>query len=164
VTAGGLAGGPPPGWLDVRASAGVAGRFLALELELHRRLGELAGTEQEPARRSFLAAASMGHAWRASLFEPLLPVSVGLPGREELVVLPPAELQRLQAAGPEALLDEVYPQLVREYEATAALVPPASDGPLALAAARAAADLRRMLPEGTGQRTSDAANLLRGPI
>lgn len=164
MSAGAGDGGPPPGWLDVRASAGVAGRFLALELELHRRLGELVRAEGDPARCSFLAAASMGHAWRAGLFEPLLPVSVGLPGREELVVLPPAELARLQGATAETLVDEVYPQLVEEYEATAALVPPVSDGPLALASARAASDLRRMLVEATGQRTSEAANLLRGPI
>lgn len=164
MSSGADAAGPPAGWLDVRASAGVAGRFLARELELYRRLGELAGTEADPARHSFLAAASMAHAWRADLFEPLLPVSVGLPPREQLVVLPPAELERIRSAAAEVLLDEVYPQLVEEYEATAALVPAVSDGPLALAAARAAADLRRMLGGATGRRTTETANLLRGPI
>jgi hypothetical protein len=150
VTSGAAAPAELAGWLDVRASAAVAGRFLAVERELHRRLGVLAGTVEDPLLRCGLAAASMGHAWRAALFELLLPVSVGLPGEDELAVLPPADSARLDALdGGEGTLQrlhqDVYARLLEEYEATAAGVPRVSDGPLALAATRAAADLRRIL-------------------
>lgn len=140
-------------WLDVRASAAVAGRFVALEQELHRRLGVLAVTAEPPAARCFLAEASLAHAWRAALFEALLPVSIGLPAGEELVVLPGPDLARLShleaADEPVTLLcTETYPALVEAYEATAAAVSPVSDGPLALAARRAAGDLRRVMERG----------------
>jgi hypothetical protein len=140
-------------WLDVRTSAAVTGRFVAVERDLHRRLGALAASARPPAVRCYLAEASLSHAWRACLFEALLPVSVGLPRAEEVVVLPAADLVRLSrlddAEAPvDLLLDEIYPAIAESYEATAAAVPAVSDGPLALAARRAAADLQVLLARG----------------
>jgi hypothetical protein len=142
-------------WLDARASAELVGALVALELSLHGRTGALAAEVEQPALCSYLAMASMAHAWRAGLLEELLPVSVGLPGKDELVVVAPGDSALAGDLAPDesllpALLARVYPELLARYEAAAAVgtVWAASHGPLVLAAQRAGADVRRVVAEG----------------
>jgi hypothetical protein len=152
---------PHAGWLDVRASAELVGALVALELSLHGRMGALTTDVEEPALCSYLAMASMAHARRAALLEELLPVSVGLPERGELVVLRPDEPALAGDLVPDesllpTLLARVYPELLARYEDAAAVgaMWPASDGPLLLAAQRAATDVKRVVTEGVELRRS----------
>ena len=147
-------------WWDVRGSAAEVGARAALEIELARLTGALARATSGPGARRFLAAASAAHSWRAEQWDRLLPVSIGLPTRAELVVLAESDaavasslassLDSAQAVAglPSALLEIVYPALLAVYERLDASANRLSDGPLAVAAARSAHDLRRVLSEG----------------
>lgn len=68
------------------------GGLRAVELTCFRRLGERAPRLVPASRARWAASASHAHAWKASLLEVLLPVSVGLPGLEELTILPEGTL------------------------------------------------------------------------
>jgi hypothetical protein len=157
-------------WLDMRASASAAGARCAVELELYHRTGELARDSRSPGARRFLASASLAHAWRADLWERLLPVSVGLPTRAELVVVATEDVERLgslegeagmtgagPAGVPAPLLESVYPALLAGYEHLAETANRVSEGPLALAATRSADDVRRVLAEGLALRLAGVA-------
>jgi hypothetical protein len=153
--------------LTIRESSSLAARHFVLERALHRRLGRISGevSISDPSSARFLAAAGMAHGWRAGLWEPLLPVSSGLPTRSELDAEASGRVQPLLgeiigglsgsgggAVGPRdvvaMLVRDLYPELALHYEQIGSAVSPVSDGPLALAARRAAADLHRVTSDG----------------
>jgi hypothetical protein len=145
-----------------RSSALVAAHFV-VERELHGQIGDAVATaiSGEPALTRYLAAAAMAHGWRAGLWESHLPVSPGLPVRAELVATATARLRQLVTelmaapSGSPALRDlavmlvsDLYPKLASHYERCPLAASPVSDGPLAVAATRAATDLHRVASEG----------------
>jgi len=114
----------------------------------------------------------MAHAWRASLVEGLLPVSVGLPGLAELTVIPQGPLaEELARALPDpafdplprsrdsrgddgrsvvvGLCDRLYPLLLSEYSLRLELASPAADGPVIRVIGRVIADLEAVRSDGT---------------
>ena len=74
-----------------RIRRGVSERFARSSWHVSH-LGERAPQLAAPGCARWAASASLAHAWRASLLEDLLPVSVGLPDLEELTVLPAGAL------------------------------------------------------------------------
>lgn len=152
------------------------GALRAVELACFRRLGERAPWLAPASCAGWAASASRAHAWRASLLEELLPVSVGLPGPEELTVLPVGalgdELARALPdrghAGPDPgpgaqsgdlpqddglllvadVSGRLYPCLLGEYARLLDLCAPAADGPLVRTVGRAVADLEVVRAQG----------------
>jgi hypothetical protein len=142
--------------LTIHESAALCASYCALERGLHAFVGRTAAREGPAVARRFLASAAMAHGWRAGLWEALLPVSPGLPSCNDLLAeasarlsprlsplgdVPSGELVTLLACG-------LYPALAGEYELRAASVSEVSDGPVALAAVRVAADLRSFASDG----------------
>ncbi len=137
--------------LSLAATGVLVGRYRAVELELHRRLGELVGSRGPAGVAVELALLSAAHGWRAELWASLLPVSVGLPSADELVRTPVEVEDVLDGATGEGLsatellaglADVLYPAMLDEYESRARRPAGASDLPLTTAARRAADDLR----------------------
>jgi hypothetical protein len=153
------------------------GALRAVELTCFRRLGERAPGLVPASCARWAASASLAHAWRASLLESLLPVSTGLPGLEELTVLPENHLgDELARALPERddgscsagtapgsrdsppdtglqLVADVtgglYPLLLAEYALRLELCTQAADGAVVRTIGRAVADLEVVRAEGS---------------
>ncbi|MGO9332991.1 MAG: hypothetical protein ACLQCU_02855 [Acidimicrobiales bacterium] len=154
------------------------GGLRAVELTCFRRLGERAPRLVPASCARWAASASLAHAWRASLLEVLLPVSAGLPGLEELTILPEGtlgdELARALPDRGQALAERgrvrdprdrdsreydglsliadlsgrLYPLLLAEYARRLELCSPAADGAVVRAMGRAMADLEVVRAEG----------------
>lgn len=149
--------------LSVQESFSLVAVYHVLESELHQQVGGLIGpvssrSSGEATVVRYLAEAAMAHGWRAGLFEALLPVSPGLPSRAEVIAMASSQVTPLVAElfeVPPALTDllellviDLYPGLSAEYLVQAAALSPVSDGALALAARRAAADVHRVADDG----------------
>jgi len=146
-----------PAPLTITESSQVLGRFRYVERELHRRIGVLAGPDglaggPVPARaRVWLAGASMAHSWRAEQIRPLLPVSAGLPGAEELTRSPGPQVDEVLdlATSPSLKLDSllaglvevIYASMIYEYRQRLAAASPACDPPVVRVLGRLATDL-----------------------
>ncbi len=152
-------------------SARCLGGLRAVELTCFARLGERAPQLASPGCARWAASASLAHAWRASLLEDLLPVSIGLPDLEDLTVLPAGalaeELARvlpLVDARPlppsrdtrtddgRALIADLshrlYPFLLEAYNDRMELASPSADGAVVRNLSRAVADLEIVRNEG----------------
>lgn len=89
--------------LSLLESAEVLGHIRYVELAAFERLGHRARRSSSAPLAAYLAGASLAHAWRASLVEDHLPVSLGLPGPAELTRSPGDDVdQVLGLLGPEA--------------------------------------------------------------
>lgn len=145
----------PPSWADLRATAETLGHYRYVELSFAQLSGHKAA--EGGAVAPFLAGAAGAHAWRAALFEELLPVSIGLPGAAELTV-PPTErfsatLTELGGLGAESLVtvlvEDAYPALLATWAAHAASASPVADAALVRTLRRTVADLTAVRDEGT---------------
>ncbi|MGA3214148.1 MAG: hypothetical protein ABSD97_00470 [Acidimicrobiales bacterium] len=161
--------------MNLLESSRHLGALRAVELTCFRRLGERAPRLAPPSCARWAAAASLAHAWRASLLEDLLPLSPGLPGPAELTVLPEDllgdELARaLPEQGDDAfpgmaagfcdspsdnasqlvadLAGGLYPVLLARYRLRLQLSSPAADGAVVRTIGRAVADLEAVQAEG----------------
>jgi hypothetical protein len=157
---------PPP---TIVESAQVLGHFCYVEGQLQRRLGVLArptgAGPKGPAARTlpaaamvWLAGASMAHSWRAEQIRVLLPVSVGLPGAEELTCSPGAQVEKaLEAATAPSLdvdslfaglVDVIYGSLIDSYRQRLASASPACDPPVVRVLDRLVADVESVRRSG----------------
>jgi len=164
--------------LNILDSARHLGGLRAVELTCFRRLGGRAARLSPASCARWAASASLAHAWRASLLEDLLPVSVGLPGLDELTIVPPGtiadELARVLPVSDQGLLDfddssgsqgrdsapdnglplvaglcdRLYPLLLADYKLRVERASPAADGAIVRMVRRAASDLEIVLAEG----------------
>jgi hypothetical protein len=158
--------------LKLLDSARYLGGLRAVELACFERVGERAPRLAAPACARWAASASLAHAWRASLLEELLPVSVGLPGLADVTVLPEgplgAELARALPSRESAssiggsrdsetddgwllisdLSGRLYSLLLADYARRLELSSPAADGAIARTLGRAMADLEVVRTEG----------------
>ncbi len=141
--------------LSLLESADLLGRYRYVELGAFAALGARARTAA-PRFAAFLAGASRAHAYRAALFEARLPVSVGLPGPEELTRSPHLAIDEVLdalSAEPDdqlvldALSGVLYPAMAASYAERLAAASPAADGGLARALRRAIADLDAVASE-----------------
>ncbi len=152
-------------------SAKWLGGLRAVELTCFARLGERAPQLAAPACARWAASASLAHAWRASLLEDLLPVSIGLPNLDDLTVLPagaladelarvlpsvdahPLPLSRDSGTDDGRVLiadlsHRLYPFLLKAYNDRMELASPPADGAVVRNLARAVADLEIVRNEG----------------
>jgi hypothetical protein len=163
--------------LNFHESSRQLGSIRAVELALFRILGERAPHLVPAGCAVWAAWASRAHAWRASLLEELLPISVGLAGLDELTVLPggaigdelarslskssdgaaagalPGDESRDRRAdsGPPLVEDvsgRLYPLLIDEYARYLDKCEPAADGAAMRAVGRALADLEAVRAAG----------------
>jgi hypothetical protein len=158
--------------LNLPEASKYLGAVRAVELACFRRLGERARWLEPASCARWASSASLAHAWRASELEVLLPVSVGLPGADELTVLPTSALaDELARALPEGagklagaesrdsqtvsgprlvadIVERLYPLLLVEYARHLLRPSPASDGPMLRGLGRAAADLEAIRADG----------------
>jgi hypothetical protein len=143
--------------LAIHESAALCASYCALERGLHGLVGRAAAREGPLVARRYLASAAMAHGWRAGLWEGLLPVSPGLPSRKDLLAEALARIAPMLSPLDDAitagelvtlLARGLYPAMAGEYELRVASVSEVCDGPLALAAGRAAADVRSFASKG----------------
>lgn len=151
-----------PSWAGLHATAETIGHYRYAELGFAQLSGHKAA--EGGAVAPFLAGAGGAHAWRAALFEELLPVSVGLPGAAELTVPPTdgfdATLRELAALEVgilvTVLVEDVYPALLAAWAAHAATASPVADAALVRTLRRAGADLAAVRDEGATLRPRDS--------
>ena len=158
--------------MNLHDSSRQLGSIRALELACFRLLGERAPRLEPASFAVWAASASRAHAWRAALLEELLPVSAGLPGLEELTVLPGGALGEalarwLPESGDGFADDEyrdrrsdnglrlvadvtgrLYPLLIGEYALHLDKCTSTADGAVIRAIGRATADLEAVQQEG----------------
>lgn len=157
--------------MSLLGSSRHLGGLRAVELTCFRRLGERAPRLVPASCARWAASASLARAWRASLLEVLLPVSVGLPGLEELTILPEGTLgdelaralpeldqalaERGRVRGPRDrdsraddglsliadLSGRLYPLILADCARRLEVRSPAADGAVVRAVGRAMADL-----------------------
>ena len=147
--------------LTLLQSVDLLGRYRYVELAAFERLGRRAPECSHAGVATFLAQASLAHAWRARLFEERLPVSVGLPDAAASTRSPGSFLDEAldELVGPgegaagdpellDALLGALYPSMLAGYASRLEVASPSADPPVVLALGRATADLERIAAAG----------------
>jgi len=106
-------------------SAEIIGKFRYVELQFFSFLGKQSQIVETPRLSVFLFSASRAHGWRSQQLFDLLPVSLGLPGAEELTVGPTSDfdnvIRKLGDLQSDGLLlgilaTELYPTLLSCYQ------------------------------------------------
>ena len=127
-----------PRHLAIDELAEVLGRYRFIELALFTVSGRAAHKDGDPALCRVLSEASHAHAYRASLIERRLPVSIGLAHASEATRSPgPAHdalIERLASVDLEPLVDELgtlwYPSMLDTYQEHLKICAVAADGPI----------------------------------
>ena len=137
-------------------SADLLGRERYVELSLFSALGSRSLEVEETDAMLWLASSAQSHAWRARLLEELLPVSLGLPGVDEVTRSPGSlsdeivQMIRSQGDGA-AILDTLgrvlYPDMLSAYRAHLVSCSPAADLATSLVLRRVIGDLECRLDE-----------------
>lgn len=145
-----LAGPSRP--LSLHESARVLGGMRWVELEAFVALGRIAGREETaPGLAIWSSSSSLAHGRRAAELGDLLPVSLGVPGREESTTQPDrsvsdwaASLSGLATMGPDgaAGVESWYRVLAEAYDHRASHPHPSADGALVRTLGRLAANVR----------------------
>jgi len=158
--------------LSIEESADLIGRYRYVELLAFNLLGERAPSCDTPKGALFLASASRAHAYRAQLFEELLPVSLGLPSAKDLTRTPdPLVDEALRCCVAEgrdvdviyALISAVYKSALIAYEGRLSQCAGPADRALSRTLRRAIGDVEVICGQGRelgarlGAPTSDRA-------
>ena len=143
-------------FLTLQESARFVGKICYVELQLFSVLAEKSSTADTPYEKVFFASASAAHAWRSRQLFELLPVSVGLPNREELIQSFDPDFDGLllwtEAEAPSALLaillQAIYPTLLLVYETRLEICEYPADAAAKRVFQRVTQDLKAILAEG----------------
>jgi hypothetical protein len=165
--------------LSILEFADLIGRYRYVELLAFETLGGRAPFCESPQGCCFLSAASRAHAYRAQLFEELLPVSVGLLDAATCTKTPDPAIDEAFLYWGEATFDAflidglisvIYPSALFAYEAHHQQCTGPQDRALRRALRRAIDDLRSVRDEGvhlgasSGERSPDFAHRIESLI
>jgi hypothetical protein len=136
--------------LPLSALGPVLGGLRAVELSCFERLGQMAcgapgnvdGGADDAAASVWASQASLGHAWRASQLEELLPVSVGLPSVAECTRMPGPLTEEFVGTLARAVAPSWYRTLAQAYERRLAKLHPSADRYVARVLERLVEDVR----------------------
>ena len=143
--------------LTLAESARFVGKISYVELQLCSVLAKKSTLIDQEYQQIFLSSASAAHAWRSQQLFDLLPVSVGLESRDELIESFNPEFDRLlvhlgeeeSAAGLlTALLRKIYPTLLLVYEERLQLCCSPADMAAKRVFQRVKADLEEVIYDG----------------